>query len=105
MNDYNWMEEARMLAAQCWCDEETQDRTMDVDLACAVARRIAYWMGVAAQNQRNSDYYRGLVIRCGQALGREAFAQDDGGIVDEVLCAKVPELVETRLGCVCEDAG
>jgi len=89
-----WLPEARQLAAQCWCDDETQNREMDVILAEAVAHRIAAWMDTAAQAYRDADYYRGLVIRCGKAIGKEAYIADDGGVHDEVLCAKVPELVE-----------
>jgi len=87
------MEEANQIAAQCWCDPETENKEMDVTLAGAVARRIAFWMETAAQNERNSDYYRGLLVECGEAIGHEAFVQDDGGISEDVLCAKVPELV------------
>ena len=92
----NWIEEARELAAQCWCDEETKDREMDPVLAEAIAKRIADWMETAALYAKNADYYRGLVERCGKALGKEAYTQDDGGVVEDVLCAKVPELVEKR---------
>lgn len=88
-----WMPEARVLAAQAWCDPETSGREMDVVLAEAVARRIAAWMVTAAEFARNADYYRGLVDRCAAHLGPEAFRQDDGGISDEPLRAKVPELV------------
>ena len=91
---HTWIEEARQIAAQCWCDPETSDRIMDTDLAEAVATRIAAWMETAAQNQRNTDYYRGLVVRCGEAIGKEAYIQDDGGVSEDVLCAKVPELIE-----------
>ncbi len=59
--NYDWMEEARGVAAQCWCDEETKDRVLDVELAEAVAKRIANWMETAAQNQKNTDYYRTLL--------------------------------------------
>jgi hypothetical protein len=90
----NWIEEARVLAAQCWCDEETKHITMDPVLAEAVARRIAAWMDTAAQHCRNEDYYRGLLVRCGEAIGEAAYTQDDGGKSEDVLCAKVPELVE-----------
>ncbi len=89
-----WIGEARQMAAQCWCDEETQHIVMDTVLAEAVARRIAAWMDTAMQNQRNADYYRGLVVRCGKAIGERVYTQDDGGIVDDVLCAKVPDIVE-----------
>ena len=89
-----WMEEARQIAAQCWCDEETQDRAMDPALAEAVAKRIAFWMDTAAQFDRNTAYYRGLLERCGRAIGDRAFTQDDGGRSEDVLCAKIPEIVE-----------
>lgn len=89
-----WIEEARQIAGQCWCDKETENKEMDVVLGEAFAKRLALWMETAAQNQRNADYYRGLVIRCGKSIGREAYIQDDGGVSEDVLCAKVPELVE-----------
>lgn len=91
---YNWMEEARQQAAQCWCDDETSSMEMNTVLAEAVAKRIAVWMEEAARSQVNCDYYRGLVIRCGEVLGKAARTCDDGTLVDHVLCAKVPELVE-----------
>lgn len=90
----NWMDEARQIAAQCWCDDETKDRVMDPTLAEAVAKRIAAWMDTAAQAQRNADYYRGLLERCGNAIGEAAHICDDGSRSEDVLNAKVPELVE-----------
>ena len=94
MAESMWITVAREIAAQCWCDPETSDRVMDPVLAEAVAQRIANWMDTAAQNQRNSDYYRGLIERCGKAIGRLAYIADDGSVSEDVLCAKVPELVE-----------
>ena len=91
----NWIEEARQIAAQCWCDNDTKHKTFDPVLAEAVATRIANWMDTAAQNQRNTDYYRGLVVRCGKAIGERAYIQDDGGRSEDVLCAKIPEIIET----------
>jgi len=90
----DWMDEAREIAARCWCDPETKNKVMDTTLAEAVAERIAGWMGIAAQNQRNTDYYRGLLIKCGKYIGEPAYTQDDGGKVKNVLCAKIPELVK-----------
>lgn len=89
-----WIEEARQIAARCWCDPETEKIPMDPILCEAVAKQIAFWMSTAAQNQRNTDYYRGLLEKCGESIGVEAFTQDDGGVVTDVLCAKIPELVE-----------
>jgi hypothetical protein len=77
---------------------DLQNRTLEVvgleaELAAATRERDA-WIDTAAQNQRNADYYRGLLVRCGESIGKKAYTQDDGGISDAVLCAKVPELVE-----------
>ena len=60
-----WIDEARQLAAQCWCDPDTENRIMDVALCEAMAKRIAVWMDRAAQNQKNADYYRGLLVKRG----------------------------------------
>jgi len=90
----DWMPEALQIAAQCWGDSETKDCMMDVALATAVAKRIALWIETAAQNQRNADYYRGLLERCGEAIGEAAYIADDGSRSEDVLCAKIPELVD-----------
>lgn len=58
----------------------------------AIAERNA-WVESAAQFSRNEDYYRGLVERIGQAIGTQAHIADDGSRSQDVLCAKVPELV------------
>ena len=92
-----WMDEARQIAAQCWCDPETSDRTMDTQLAEAVAKRIAAWMDTAARFSNGLEYYRGLVIRCGEAIGKDAYICDDGTKSMDVLCAKVPELIEKHI--------
>lgn len=93
MSESLWMPEARQMAAQCWCDEETSNRVMDPVLAEAVARRIAGWMDIAAQHARNQDYYVELLDRCAGFLGPAAFTCDDGSHSTEPLRAKVPDLV------------
>lgn len=95
MGENMWIEEAREIAAQCWCDVETEGKVLDPELAESIAKRISLWMDTAAQNQRNTDYYRGLLERCGKAIGARAFIADDGTKNDEVLCAKIPEIIET----------
>jgi len=110
------METAIGIAARIWCDPDYEYVIMNPDLAERIAallmnnanainnpianeppEMIDAWMDTAVQNQRNADYYQGLVVRCGEAIGEPAYVQDDGGIVDEVLCAKVPELVEALM--------
>ena len=88
------MEESRQLAAQCWCDDANKNKVMDVDLAESAARRIAAWMDTAAQAYRDVEYYRGLLISCGEILGPDSYVSDDGSVQQDVLCAKIPELVQ-----------
>lgn len=94
--EYDYMEEAMESAAQCWCDEETKHIVMDSDLAMAVAKRIAAWMQTTAQNQRNTEYYRGLLVKIGESIGPGAFLADDGTKSKDVLCAKLPKIIQDR---------
>lgn len=89
-----WMPEARQLAAQCWCDKETEGLTMDTRLAEACAIRIAAWMSTAAQMSNDAEFYRNIVKECGEAIGVEAYTSDDGSVQQDVLALKVPELVK-----------
>ncbi len=61
------------------------------------------WYNTAAEMSRNADYYRGLVVQIGKMLGEEAYISDDGSVQDDVLCAKVPELVASGLGLKLEE--
>lgn len=92
--DYDYMEEGRQFAAQCWCDEETKSIPMDARLAEACAKRIAAWMQTASQGYRGAEFYRDLLEECGRALGVEAYTSDDGSIQQDVLALKIPELVK-----------
>ena len=87
------MEQARIFAAQCWCDEETSGKEMDAVLAEAVARRIAAWMDATAQMARNADFYRNLLDECAKHLGVAVYTSDDGSVQDSPLRLKIPELV------------
>ncbi len=91
--EYNYLDEALQLAAQCWCDKETEMLTMDPVLCSAVAKRIGLWMETAAQNQRNANYYRHLLVQCGQSIGVRSYTCDDGTLSNEVLCTKIPEII------------
>ena len=87
--------------AQGWCEPETAGHEMDVVLAMAIAKPVSRllrnWYDTAAQHCRNEEYYRGLVQEIGLLFGEDAFISDDGSIQQDVLCAKVPELVRARL--------
>ena len=97
-----WMDEARQIAAQCWCDPATEDRVMDPALAEVVARHIARWMDTAAQNERNTAYYRGLLDECAKHLGPAVYTADDGSLYDSPVRAKIPELVAQLSGSLSE---
>lgn len=58
---------------------------------------IAAWKETAAQAQSNADYYRGLLVQCGEAFGDLAKTADDGKLGPDVLVAKLPELVRHML--------
>ena len=100
-----WIEEARKSAAQCWCDPKNSHKDMDPDLCESVALRIANWMDTAAQNQRNTDYYRSLLVKCGEIIGKRAYTYDDGSVSEDVLCAKIPDLILEGIMLVRSDAG
>ena len=55
---YDWMPEARQIAAQCWCDSETQHLVMEPALCEAFAKRLAAWMQTGAQHAKNEAYWR-----------------------------------------------
>lgn len=57
-------------------------------------RSVKAWNETAAQAARDREYYRGLVIRIGNLFGEAAKTCDDGSKSEDVLVAKVPELVE-----------
>ena len=52
------------------------------------------WIETAREYANNADFFRSLVVKCGVAIGAESYIQDDGGISEDVLCIKVPTLVE-----------
>jgi len=55
------MDKARVIAAQCWCTEETEHIKMNVALAEVFAEQLAAWMRDSAMHQRHADYWRSLV--------------------------------------------
>ena len=65
-------------------------------LTIVIAERDA-WRMDAGEMLDNRNYYRGLVTQIGNLFGIESRTQDDGGIVEDVLCDKVPELVSRKI--------
>jgi len=99
------MEDSRMFAAQCWCDEETKHKEMDVVLAEAVARRIAVWIQSSSCAMNGMELYRDLLDKCAAHIGVEAYTSDDGSVQDEPVRLKVPELVAALVSANVELTG
>jgi hypothetical protein len=55
------------------------------------------WVETAKNYANGVEYYRGLVDEIGKMLGDESYIADDGSRSDEILRAKVPELVSARI--------
>lgn len=64
-----WLPEARVAAAQCWCTPETSGVVMDYRLAEAFAQRLAAWMDTGASHARNEAYWRERAEKAERALG------------------------------------
>ena len=92
-NAHPFTDEARAIAAQCWCDDETSMIEMDTRLAEAFARRLAAWMETGAMHARNETFYRDLVDECAEHLGPEVYIADDGSVMEDPVRLKIPTLV------------
>ena len=91
----------RIVAARCTLSphEWEWNEVEQLEMARTIMRLGAEcnaWLEIAKQNQRNTDYYRGLVVQIGTLFGKAAMTADDGTVMEDVLCAKVPELAEQR---------
>lgn len=85
---------ALQLAAQAWCQDKTSSKIMDADLCEAFAVILDVWIDVAAQNDRNTAFYRGLLDDCAKHLGPDVYMADDGSIQDEPIRLKIPAMVK-----------
>lgn len=47
-----------------------------------------------AREHANTEYYRGIVVKIGELFGAPAYISDDGSVQEDVLCAKVFDLVK-----------
>lgn len=65
-----------------------------VDRLRRLEAQVDSWKGTAAQCQRNSDFYRGLVVKIGEMFGDAAKTSNDSNVQEDVLALKVPELVQ-----------
>lgn len=56
------------------------------------------WKETAAMFGRNADFYKGLIERCGKAIGKRAYTDDCGCVGESVLALRVPEIIEEMFG-------
>lgn len=92
---------ASFAVAQGWCEPEVSGYEMDAVLAGAIAkpvgRALRAWYDTAAQHARNEEFYRELLVKCGEIIGHSAYVCDDGSVSEDVLCAKILQLVDELL--------
>jgi hypothetical protein len=62
------------------------------------ARLTLAWREESSRQGRGLDYYRNELVKIGEMIGPESRVADDGSVSEGVICAKVAELVEVRLG-------
>ena len=67
------------------------------ELAVQAGSSADSWQQIAAQHCRNEQYYHGLLIQIGEALGSAVMTCDDGTVSPDVLVAKVPEVALARI--------
>lgn len=96
-------EMAMQFATQAWCQPETSDKGMDPALAMAFATVLDNWMETAAQEARNSAFYRDLLDQCAQVLGPEAYTADDGTVMEDPVRLKIPALMQKLAHGICND--
>lgn len=84
---------ATTIAAQVWCRPECSSIEMDVRLAEAFADILERWLDDLAREQRNTEFYRGIVHQVGGLFGDAAKTSDDGTLQPDVLALKVFPLV------------
>lgn len=75
-----------------------------LDRIAQLEREAQNWQDTAAFHLRNEQYYRGLLERIGNLFGVAAKTSDDGSVQQDVLCIKVPELVESRIAWLEKEA-
>lgn len=100
-------QESRERAAQLWCETPYTHKVFDPELAESIAllldrarAELDAWQETAERESRGVAYYRSLVVNIGETIGEAAYIADDGGRADDVLCAKVPELVAAQAALV-----
>lgn len=88
------------IAAQLWCKRHRSGETIDPVLALDIAEAITQerractgWFEFAVQLNCNVNYYRDIVCKIGELFPIECRTQDDGGITEDILAAKVYEVV------------
>ena len=87
---------------QSYADQKIAEQQQEIDQLRSEKRNHdesgenCGWHSLAREMSNNTEFYRGLIVRCGEAFGVEARTSDDGSVQDSVLALKVPELVERQ---------
>lgn len=63
------------------------------DVHASLVSTLNIWMEAAEAQMRNADFYRGLLDKCAEAIGKEAYTDDSGYVHNDPIRMKIPELV------------
>jgi len=90
------IDEARTIAAQCWCTETTSHIEMDVELAEVFAKRIAAWMATGSQHATNESYWRDRALSAEQQRDELQLERDNYKSVAEAHSGAFQECIRLR---------
>lgn len=96
-HDNSITEIAVRCAADCWKDPTTQHLKESPELVAVFARVLKSWIDDAMRYANDVDFYRGLLDECAAHIGKEAYTDDAGGVHEDPIRLKIPELVKRLL--------
>jgi hypothetical protein len=89
-------EKALQIAAQCWCDDNTSDRVMDIELAIAFVKRLDNdYAAIAELTERNIKLGKALRVAV-EALEKLSgpVNRNDSAIVADKALTKIEEVLK-----------
>lgn len=105
VNSHAWEERAAKAERELDALGKPMPATYETESSPPILRAQSdAWEETAKQNQRNTDYYHGLLKEIGDLFGEEARTADDGFVYDGVLASKVPKLVKELQKNWCDGA-
>jgi hypothetical protein len=85
-------EKALQIAAQCWCDDNTSDRVMDIELAIAFVKRLDNdYAAIAELTERNIKLGKALRVAVEALEAYVSFYDQDADTLGRQALTKIEE--------------